>query len=80
MIQLPEKLTNSIRNSGVGVTLQVPQVGAKRLGFTPLTGCNSCRRFSAIGEYLGLKVGELGNVPQYPLTPIHPLITRPTLF
>lgn len=66
-------------NSEVGVTLQTPRVGAKSLGFIPLTGCNPWGRFSAIGEYLGLNVGELGNGPQYPLTP-HPPIMRPTLF
>lgn len=35
MMQLPEKLTNSMRNSEAGVTLQIRQVGQKVLASYP---------------------------------------------
>lgn len=69
MMQLPEKLTNSMRNCEVGVTLQIHRVGAKRLGsLAAIPG----GRISATGEDFDLRAGELGNVPQDPLTPYPP--------
>lgn len=85
MMQLPEELANSMRNSEVGVALQTPQIAARRLGSVPPHWLHvdvssgeaaSLRAIPGGGTQLWesisvLKDGE-GQAPQYPLTPSSP--------
>lgn len=84
-MQLPEELANSMRNSEVGVALQIPQIAARRLGSVPphwlhvdVSSGEAAslraipRRGTQLWEEHLSPEGREGQAPQYPLTPSSP--------
>lgn len=87
MMQLPEELANSMRNSEAGVALQIPQIAARKLGFVPPHWLHvdvnsgeaaSLRAIPRGGTQLWEEQlspegpGGTGSAPQYPLTASSP--------